>query len=61
MDAPLSRRSLLRTSLLAGLSAEVLEALQYAHEAAQPGHGKLQSRPASRRRNRSAGGANCSI
>jgi len=38
----LSRRNLLRTSLLAGLSAEVLEALQHAHEAAQAGGGKLQ-------------------
>jgi gluconate 2-dehydrogenase gamma chain len=42
MDAPLSRRSLLRASLLAGLSAEVLEALQHAHESAQAGDGKLQ-------------------
>jgi gluconate 2-dehydrogenase gamma chain len=40
--APLSRRSLLRTSLLAGLSAEVLEALQHAHASAQAGDGKLQ-------------------
>ena len=42
MDAPLSRRSLVRASLLAGLSAEVLEALQHAHESAQAGDGKLQ-------------------
>jgi gluconate 2-dehydrogenase gamma chain len=41
MEAPLSRRSLLRTSLLAGLSAEVLDALQQAHEAAQSGNDKL--------------------
>jgi gluconate 2-dehydrogenase gamma chain len=42
MDAPLSRRSLLRSTMLAGLSAEVLEALQHAHEVAQTGDGKLQ-------------------
>jgi len=42
MNMLLSRRNLLRTSLLAGLSAEVLEALQHAHEAAQAGGGKLQ-------------------
>jgi hypothetical protein len=42
MDASLSRRSLPRATLLAGLSAEVLEALQHAHEAAQSGGGKLQ-------------------
>jgi gluconate 2-dehydrogenase gamma chain len=42
MDAPLSRRTLLRASLLAGLSSEVLEALQHAHAAAQSGGGKLQ-------------------
>ena len=42
MNAPLSRRSLLRASLLAGLSGEVLEALQHAHEAAQSGDGQLQ-------------------
>jgi gluconate 2-dehydrogenase gamma chain len=42
MDAPLSRRSLLRTSLLAGLSAEVLEALQHAHETAESGNRKFQ-------------------
>jgi Gluconate 2-dehydrogenase subunit 3 len=42
MDASLSRRSLLRASLLAGLSAEALEGLQHAHEAAQSGDGMLQ-------------------
>ena len=42
MNAPLSRRSLLRASLLAGLSSGVLEAMQHAHEAAQAGGGKLQ-------------------
>jgi gluconate 2-dehydrogenase gamma chain len=42
MDAPLSRRSLLRASLLAGLSAEVLDALQHPHESAQAGEAKLQ-------------------
>jgi gluconate 2-dehydrogenase gamma chain len=42
MDAPISRRSLLRASLLAGLAPEVLEALQHAQRAAQSGDGKLQ-------------------
>jgi len=42
MDSLLSRRTLLRSSLIAGLSAEVLEALQHAHESAQSGDGKLQ-------------------
>jgi len=41
MNAPLSRRSLLRSSALAGLSAEVLEALQHAHESVQSGDGAL--------------------
>jgi gluconate 2-dehydrogenase gamma chain len=42
MNEQLSRRTLLRSSLLAGLSAEVLEALQHAHDAAESGDRKLQ-------------------